>query len=249
MTAGVALTPYQARPGSTGDLVIRHIQAHGPTGELALAAAIDKEVGELGGLLAWPISKGALRKEIVGDEWVYSLGDGEPVAPAAAPAPGQKTPQQGDNRDASAGQSHGAGGSESPTGRGRDAAPALGASPVLSSVARPEAPPQSFTDVVGKAIEKAKRRVTAQASNGARPVDAMDGFHVEHEQQADKPAPSIAVAKPEVRALRIALWSDGTLEIHRGADDVVLFTRDEARQVVGYLDSIALDSVRGEGVA
>lgn len=43
--------------------------------------------------------------------------------------------------------------------------------------------------------------------------------------------------------LRIALWSDGTLQIQRAAGDVTL-SRDETRQLVAYLDSIALDGVR-----
>jgi len=40
--------------------------------------------------------------------------------------------------------------------------------------------------------------------------------------------------------LRIALWSDGTLEIRRDADDLVLFTKDETRELVDYLDGMLL---------
>lgn len=39
--------------------------------------------------------------------------------------------------------------------------------------------------------------------------------------------------------LRIALWSDGTLQVQRDADDLVLFTSDETRQLVRYLERIA----------
>lgn len=53
----------------------------------------------------------------------------------AAELAAQNTPQQGANRDASAEQSHGAEGSESPTGRGTDGAPALGAAPVFHTPA------------------------------------------------------------------------------------------------------------------
>lgn len=38
--------------------------------------------------------------------------------------------------------------------------------------------------------------------------------------------------------LRIALWSDGTLEIRRTPDDLVLFTADEARAIVDYLVAV-----------
>ena len=42
-------------------------------------------------------------------------------------------------------------------------------------------------------------------------------------------------------ALRISLWSDGVLQIQRGADldDVVLFTADETRALVKYLERMA----------
>lgn len=35
--------------------------------------------------------------------------------------------------------------------------------------------------------------------------------------------------------LRIALWSDGTLQVQRGSADLVLFTREEVEQLVDYL--------------
>lgn len=44
--------------------------------------------------------------------------------------------------------------------------------------------------------------------------------------------------------LRIALWSDGQLQIQRNGGDLVVFSRDETRQLVAYLDAIAVD--RGE---
>jgi hypothetical protein len=57
---------------------------------------------------------------------------------------------------------------------------------------------------------------------------------------ARPPASRSATSAP----VRLALWSDGTLQIQRDAADVVLFTRDEARQIVSYLEAISLDSVR-----
>jgi hypothetical protein len=59
-------------------------------------------------------------------------------------------------------------------------------------------------------------------------------------------APDLTSAEPAPAAascLRIALWSDGTLQIQRAAGNLTL-SRDETRQLVAYLDSIALDGVR-----
>jgi hypothetical protein len=67
-------------------------------------------------------------------------------------------------------------------------------------------------------------------------------------------APSCAAcagddAKPAVGAaategLRLALWSDGTLQLERrtvgGAAELVLFTADETRQLVAYLERMAV---------
>jgi hypothetical protein len=142
---------YTPRPGSTGDLALQHLRAHGPTSASVLAAELDHTENELHSLLAWPMSKGGIKRKVVGDEWVYDVGDGDEIdASQAGPASdgsqkpngdghssstapakaGSNTPQQGANRDASAGQSHGADGSASPTGRGANGASARGAAPV-----------------------------------------------------------------------------------------------------------------------
>lgn len=59
-------------------------------------------------------------------------GAGQPAAAGPIEA-SPNTPQEGANRDASAGQSHVAGGSASPAGRGADGPTARGAAPDLSS--------------------------------------------------------------------------------------------------------------------
>lgn len=67
---------------------------------------------------------------------------------------------------------------------------------------------------------------------------------------AGQPAAAGPAGEPsgEPGKLRIALWSDGTLQIERktvgGAAELVLLCRDETRQLVAYLDSISLGSVR-----
>lgn len=54
-------------------------------------------------------------------------------------------------------------------------------------------------------------------------------------------AKSVETAKTEPQPMRIALWSDGTLEIRRDSlADLVLFSRDEARAIVDYLNAIDL---------
>jgi hypothetical protein len=214
------MSDYQARAGSTADLTLRHLRAHGATGEIALAAAIDKDVGDLGALLNWPIKQGAIKKAVVGDEWVYDLGDGVPVAqPIELP---KKTPQQGANRDASAGQSHGAGGSESLAGRGTNGAPALGAAPVFSMQASRAGPASDGSQ---------KPNGRAHGSSTA-PVRAGSDAAVDE-------APS--------DQFRIALWSDGVLDIRRPGGHLTRFTRAEARAIVNYLESISLDPLREEG--
>lgn len=65
-----------------------------------------------------------------------------------------------------------------------------------------------------------------------------------------KPEPTPVVVAPPASAapahkpMRIALWSDGTLEIRRDERDLVLFTREEARQIVAYLEAISPEVVR-----
>lgn len=56
--------------------------------------------------------------------------------------------------------------------------------------------------------------------------------------------PADPVPAPEPSMLRIELWSDGTLQIERdtvgGAADLVLFTPDETREIVRYLNRMAV---------
>lgn len=68
---------YTPRPGSTGDRVLQHIRAHGPTPVSVLAAELDKSENELHSHLAWPMSRGGIKRKVVGDEWVYDEGDGQ----------------------------------------------------------------------------------------------------------------------------------------------------------------------------
>lgn len=51
--------------------------------------------------------------------------------------------------------------------------------------------------------------------------------------------PTLRTAAPVPAPMRVALWSDGTLQIERGPDDVVLLTADETKALVRYLDRLA----------
>ena len=44
-------------------------------------------------------------------------------------------------------------------------------------------------------------------------------------------------------ALRIALWSDGTLNVHRGREQIA-FSRAETEQIVRYLDRLCVEELR-----
>jgi hypothetical protein len=228
---------YQPRPGSTGDQVLQIIRARGPQRESILAAELGKSETELASLLAWPMSKGGITRRVEGDEWVYDEGNGFEVAAApahdalaagadigrrsAAQVRGPATPPfptfnghtpQGANRDASAEQSHGATGSESPTGRGTNGAPALGAAPV-SLTTKPGS--QHVLKAEGASPDATDRDAPAHASPVGGPMGAG---------QAAAAAPS----------MRCCIWSDGRLEIHRGLDEFAL-DKTETLQLVRFL--------------
>jgi hypothetical protein len=164
---------YTPRPGSTGDRVLQHIRAHGPTPVSVLAAELDKTENEIHSHLAWPMSRGGIKRKVVGDEWLYDEGDGVAV--------NEHTPQ-GANRDASAGQSHGAEGSASPTGRGANGASARGAAPVFhtpkpgsqqvlkAEAARPDA---TARDAPVHASPRVGAMGAGQAADAA-PADGVD---------------------------------------------------------------------------
>jgi hypothetical protein len=143
---------------------------------------------------------------------------------------GSETPREGANRDASAEQSHDAEGSDSPAGRGGDAAPAVSAAPVFLQ-------PEGAAAIAGR---PARAKETAQRG-------AMDATVVAEDPGAgDDAKPAVGAAAPN--GLRIALWSDGTLQIVRvpasdGVNRVLSFTKAETRQLVEYLDRVLLDRV------
>jgi hypothetical protein len=205
------MTEYTPREGSTAYLAIQHLQAHGPAGELALASAIDKEVHELRPLLGWAQKVGAISSEKVGDEWVYRLGDGEPVAAQTPAAPSKNTPKGDQPRFERGREGMEPEACESADGRGTDGRGTDGA-PALATL------PHNASPVGGP--------MGAGQPAAAGPIEA---------------------AKPQ--QIRIALWSDGELHLQRSGGEEIRFSRGEAKALVGYLDSIALDMLREEATA
>jgi hypothetical protein len=125
---------------------------------------------------------------------------------------------------------------ESATGRGTDGAPALATLPHDAT-----APRDGSSGEEG--ILTGTGRVMTAPGRHADQLDMATLVRVRRERHPLPPE-----EKPEVIGrLRIALWSDGFLVIKRGGE-CIEFNRAEARQIVGYLDSICLDSLR-EAVA
>ena len=184
------------------------------------------------------------------------------------PSPEPKTPQKGANRDVSTGQSHGAEGSESPNGRGSNAAPALGAAPAFhtpepgpqqvlkAEAARPDATDRGAPDIAspgggptgagqpaaaGPTGDQRRGPATGAQADGCRAPECHAGACSGRAQQDQTSLP----ASP----MRIALWSDGALQVQtpRG-DDLVVFSRDEVRQLVEYLSDPAM-ALREQGAS
>jgi hypothetical protein len=127
-------------------------------------------------------------------------------------------------------------GSERPTARGENVAPALGAAPAFL-----RADPDGAAAIAGGA---ARPEETAQRGAGSADIAATRETAT---GAGDDAKPAVGAAAPD-GPTRFALWSDGTLHIQRPRSGFVL-TIEESRALVAYLDSISLDSVRGEGVA
>lgn len=92
--------------------------------------------------------------------------------------------------------------------------------PVVHAVTREAS---SLADASQKPNVDGPRSSTAPA-NADR-----DGAHATRATDAAGPA-----------GIRIALWSDGTLQIQRAATDLVVFSADETRVLVRYLDHIVV---------
>ena len=168
----------------------------------------------------------------------------------------KETPQEGANRDASAGQSHDAAGSASPAGRGTNGASARGAAPVflqaqddlrdlpaevvgqLSKAGQAEHArqvnehdPEGVAAIAGR---PATAKETAQRGAGSADIAATRQTAA---SAGDDAKPAVGAAAPE--GFRCALWSNGALQIERGAATLALLSPDETRALVAYLERLA----------
>lgn len=164
---------------------------------------------------------------------------------------GRETPQEGANRAATRFEGNGSKGPdatdrearskvmapegpESPTGRGTNGAPALGAAPAFL-----RAEPEGAAAIAGgpATAEETTHRGAVRAH--APSCAARAG---------DDAKPAVGAAAPDGQTTRFAMWSNGVLQIERktvaGAAELVLLSREETRALVSYLDAISLDSVR-----
>jgi hypothetical protein len=211
-------TEYKPRPGSTADLALQQLRIHGPMSRDALALAIDKPGDEIRALMGYAVNLGLIAVEQRPDGSWFSLGDGKPKAEAPTPAA-----QQQEN---------------APKG------------PLTAVQTRVQA--EATEACSGAGAGTPERTGPASIPQDSTQPDGANGLSGDGGGFGRRPSRSTTRAAsmksdkqlPPPGDLPIALWSDGTLQIQRDADDLVLFTRDEARQLVAYLDSIALDSVR-----
>lgn len=236
---------YSPAPGTTAYRVIAHMETLPAGAEVmtsALAEAIGVPANNLTPCLEAAVNAGKLfrrqRDNHIRSPYWWSLTDragGQPPPKRQTVyVPDEpKTPQKGANRDASTGQSHGAEGSESPNGRGSNAAPALGAAPAFHT---PEPGPQQVLKAEAARPDATDRGAPDIASPGGGPTGAGQP----------------AAAGPAGEGCRFALWSNGTLQIERstvgGAADFILLSRDEVRQLVEYLSDPAM-ALREQGAS
>jgi hypothetical protein len=79
------------------------------------------------------------------------------------------------------------------------------------------------------------------------PLDADQRRNDGKTDNANGHAASERVAADASCGMRIALWSDGVLQLERGADDQMLLSSDEIGQLLRYLESVGLVAVRCQG--
>lgn len=226
-STGRAAAPYKPRAGSIADRAVDHLQSLPDGTEVmttALAHAIMCEPLTLPPCLDAPIKHGLIFRRQKDDHprspWWYCAIDKSAmpkVARVLVDVP-VKTPQEGDNRDASAGQSHGAGGSESPNGRGTDGAPALGASPTRSPVGGP------------MGAEQPAAAGLAVASDRLTPAEYVKLIGSDDTKPVEKPEARIGL-----RGKTAALWLTGELALEADDGTVIVFEPALVQRMAKFL--------------
>lgn len=194
------MSNYSPRAGSTVALALQHLAAHGRTGELALASAIDKETFELRALLSWALKLGAIASDKVDGEWFYDVGDGVArEAPTPTPPPAtRKAP------------------AAAPAPR------AARASHVTRAAKAKAAPPRKAKPAPAPKPTAPRRAQPPTSAVAPRPAHS----------------PAIAVLPPTTAAeptVSVALFNTGALLIEAGSQAPLRLSREQTRELVGYL--------------
>lgn len=221
----MSASTYEPHRGSIPARAIAHLKSLPAGTEIAsgpFADVLDVDINSLSALLAVPERHGVLRKRQINRLNHWSLGDGKPLQ--------QRDRDEDEAEPPARVRRGGVSLLEIPaavtTSRVRpEPAPAAPATaPTSAWRPRPDfdrlgAPALASTDTPREGAQAAQAPVTSSGRGGATPNDGTSP-----------------------QRLRLALWSDGTLEIHRGTTPVV-FTPDETRAIVRYLERMAESEV------
>ena len=223
---------YSPAPGTTAYRVIAHMETLPAGAEVmtsALAEAIGVPANNLTPCLEAAVNAGKLfrrqRDNHVRSPYWWSLTDragGQPPPKRQTVyVPDEpKTPQKGANRDASTGQSHGAEGSESPNGRGSNAAPALGAAPAFHT---PEPGPQQVLKAEAARPDATDRGAPDIASPGGGPTGA-----------GQPAAAGPAGEQPPLVGKTVTVSMTGQVAVVAECGTVILFDGALARQLMAF---------------
>ncbi len=240
------MTTYTPEPGTVAYRVLAHLETLPKGAEVmtsALAEALGLEGRNVAPCLETALAKGLVfrrqRDTHVRSPFWWSLTDYSAIPKAERPVLEiPNTPPKGANRVRQVLKAEGASpdatdsearskvmaaeGSGSPTARGDNVAPASGAAPAFLQRRGPD---------------------TGAQVDGCRAPESHAGACSGRAQQDQTSLP----ASP--KGIRIALWSDGTLQIERAGAAPLILSRPETRALVQYLDAIARDCVCSEGGA
>ena len=230
------MSAYTPKPGSVADRALSHLASLPRGAELssaALAEAIGVDPAVIGSSLQSALPSGTVCKRTKG---------GHPRSPAF-----WSLPEKGHQRPATKMPAPAAA-PEPPPGPGE--VPIQRIVPAKDAAPLPITPPL-FPPINGKphgvqvqACRPADRAMLASPAGAellARTAEAM----------TDEVPAQMSASEPP---LRIALWSNDTLQIERsntvgGAAELVLLSADETRALVRYLDRMSLDHLRDERTA
>lgn len=256
---------YTPRVGSVADRAMAHLKLHGLTATRPLADAIEAEHDHIAPSLSTAVKFGAIRRRLISGVLMWSLGDGTPPAPeeaapeGAAPAveptpasahlvvePAEQATPEADVTVTIVNQTSEAVSAESisisPTER------ALIVQEAAKHVGEHFADPNSqMSRSFSKAFKAERRRDGNAPAPQAKPIEKPPAAAELRINGTPSPIADLGSPPAETRRvadapgpLRIALWSDGTLQLQRGLVDALVLSREETEQLVDYLEQVLL---------